>query len=196
MLKDSLNKIQQKLKAPKNQYNSFGDYKYRSAEDILEALKPLLKEHNLVLTIKQELVSLGEHVNVATVVELFSTEDKGDSIIATGNAIIDFDVKKLQQPQRTGAASSYSKKYALENLFLLDDTKDPDSTKQETQFIPNAKKVKNSGREMSEEDFNSFIKGIKQGKFSLVEKHLVSYKDSKRKTEVLETLKKVKSGDI
>ncbi len=126
---EKLQKIQLKLKAPKNQYNSFGKYKYRSAEDILEAIKPFEDKYSVLFKISDELREVAGKVFVhseAKVIDLDVT-DRESSISSTAQAIIDFDAKGMQMPQRTGAASSYSKKYSLGNLLLLDDTKDSDA---------------------------------------------------------------------
>jgi hypothetical protein len=126
---EKLQKIQLELKAPKNQYNSFGKYKYRSAEDILEAIKPFEEKYSVLFKISDELREVAGKVFVhseAKVIDLDVT-DRESSISSTAQAIIDFDAKGMQMPQRTGAASSYSKKYSLGNLLLLDDTKDSDA---------------------------------------------------------------------
>lgn len=116
--------IQQKLKAPKNQYNNFGKYKYRSTEDILEALKPLLGD--LYLTINDEVVEVGGSVLVKAKVTL--TDASGETISAQANAGIDFNRKGMDIAQSYGSSMSYAHKYALGNLFLIDDTKDVDAT--------------------------------------------------------------------
>ena len=127
---EKLQKIQLELKAPKNQRNNFGKYNYRSAEDILEAIKPYEEKYKVVFKINDKLVQLGEHVCVDSEAKIIDIEsiDRESSVSSTAQAIIDFQAKGMQMPQRTGAASSYAKKYALGNLLLLDDTKDSDST--------------------------------------------------------------------
>lgn len=124
-----LQAIQSELKAPKNQYNNFGKYKYRSCEDILEALKPLLKEHNCALTISDEVVMLGSRFYVkATVILKTGDKEEGDYVVSA--CAREADTKKgMDEAQITGAASSYARKYALQGLFALDDadSKDPDT---------------------------------------------------------------------
>ena len=121
----ALAEIQQKLKAPKGQFNSFGKYKYRSCEDILEAVKPLLKEKKLFLTMHDEVELIGERYYIKATVTL--CDEKNSFISATAYARED-DVKKgMDGSQITGAASSYARKYALSGLFAIDDTKDSDS---------------------------------------------------------------------
>lgn len=128
-IKERLLKIQTELKAPKGQYNSFGKYNYRNCEDILEALKPLCKAHNTVLTIKDDIVQVGERYYVKATVMLRCIEaDKTDEISATAFAREEESKKGMDGSQVTGASSSYARKYALNGLFNIDDTKDSDAT--------------------------------------------------------------------
>jgi len=122
-----LQAIQLELKAPKKQRNKFGNYNYRSAEDILEAIKPYSAKHGVVFKITEEINFVGEHIFIQSVAKCIDVESQ-EAIESVGTAIIDFQAKGMQMPQRTGAASSYAKKYALGNLLLLDDTKDADAT--------------------------------------------------------------------
>jgi hypothetical protein len=117
--------IQGELKAPKNQYNSFGKYKYRSCEDILEALKPLLVKEGLLLTITDDIVMVGDRVYVKATVSVTDGEHT-----ATNCAFArEEDTKKgMDGSQVTGASSSYARKYALNGMFCIDDTKDADAT--------------------------------------------------------------------
>ena len=127
-----LSKIQQEFKSKKSRYNSFGKYYFRSAEDILEATKPFLKELDVSVTIKEELISFDPPVMRVTARLNNGKEETGTGNIKTVSAIavvgVDLDQKGMQMPQRYGAASSYGKKYALGNLFLIDDTQDADAT--------------------------------------------------------------------
>lgn len=116
--------IQSELKAPKNQYNSFGKYKYRSCEDILEALKPLLKKNDCTLTISDEVKEAGGLVYVESKA-IFS--DAKESVEVTAQAGINPNKKGMDISQSFGSSSSYSRKYALNGLFLIDDTKDSDT---------------------------------------------------------------------
>jgi hypothetical protein len=124
-LNDILGNIQRELKAPKNQRNSFGDYNYRSCEDILEAVKPLLGEAKL--TISDEVVNIGERYYVKATARLFLVNN-AEGIEVTAYAREEENKKKMDGSQITGAASSYARKYALNGLFLIDDTRDSDST--------------------------------------------------------------------
>ena len=121
---DKLIQVQEKLKAPKNQRNNFGGYNYRSCEDILEAVKPLLAEEGLLLTLNDELVQIGERYYVKATA---SVTDGNQTVSAIAFAR-EADTKKgMDDSQITGTASSYSRKYALNGLFLIDDTKDADT---------------------------------------------------------------------
>ena len=119
-----LSKIQQEFKSKKSRYNSFGKYYFRSAEDILEATKPFLKELDVTVTIQEDLISFEPPVLKVTA----TVADDKDSLNAVAIVGVDLDQKGMQMPQRYGAASSYGKKYALGNLFLIDDTQDADAT--------------------------------------------------------------------
>ena len=119
-----LSKIQQEFKSKKSRYNSFGKYYFRSAEDILEATKPFLKELDVTVTIQEDLISFEPPVLKVTA----TVADGKDSLNAIAIVGVDLDQKGMQMPQRYGAASSYGKKYALGNLFLIDDTQDADAT--------------------------------------------------------------------
>ena len=116
--------IQTKFKSKKSRFNSFGKYNFRSAEDILEATKPFLKELGVTVTVDEELVSFDPPVMQVTA----KISDGKDSINSKAVVGVDLDQKGMQMPQRYGAASSYGKKYALGNLFLIDDTQDSDAT--------------------------------------------------------------------
>ena len=117
--------VQSRLKAPKSQYNSFGKYAYRNQEDILEAVKPLLAENGLVMTVSDEIIGVGELMIVRAVVNV---TDGTDSIKVSASAGIDTNRKGMDIAQSFGASSSYARKYALNGMFLIDDTKDADAT--------------------------------------------------------------------
>ena len=124
---EKLTLIQSELKAPKGQYNSFGKYKYRSCEDIQEAVKPLLKKYNVTLTLSDDLQVIGERYYIKVVATLTCNETK-ESISVTSFAREEENKKGMDGSQVTGASSSYARKYALNGLFLIDDTKDSDAT--------------------------------------------------------------------
>lgn len=125
-----LSSVQQNLKAPKGQRNSFGNYNYRSAEDILEAVKPLLFEAGIVMTISDSIVNHGDRYYVEATV---TVQNATDSLQATGMAREAEDKKGMDAAQITGAASSYARKYALNGMFDIDDTKDADSNEHREQ---------------------------------------------------------------
>ena len=126
MIKEKLTKIQTELKAPKNQFNSFGKYKYRNLEDICEAVKPLLKQENVSLKISDEIIMLGDRYYVKATAILADNE-KDDTLTVTAFARESLTKKGMDESQITGAASSYARKYCLNGLFLIDDTKDADT---------------------------------------------------------------------
>lgn len=130
MVFDKLTVIQNALKVPKAQFNKFGNFYYRSVEDIFEAIKPLLKNHGVSLTISDEVFVCGEHVLVKATATLKDIED-GSECSASANAGIPFGKKGMDESQVVGSASSYARKYALNGLFLLDDSKDSDSLEKE-----------------------------------------------------------------
>lgn len=133
-------KIQSELKAPKGQRNDFGKYNYRSCEDIFEAVKPLLAKYNLILTAGDELVELGGRIYVKATVRI--RDDKGNSIENTAYAREEEAKKGMDGSQITGASSSYARKYALNGLFLIDDTKDSDATNTHGKDEPKAEPKK------------------------------------------------------
>jgi len=119
--------IQTKLKAPKSQFNKFGKYYYRNCEDILEAVKPLLAEEGCTLYIKDEIVNINDRYYIKATVTLVDIET-GQSIYTTAYAREEEVKKGMDSSQITGASSSYARKYALNGLFCIDDTKDSDTT--------------------------------------------------------------------
>nr|DAO62633.1 MAG TPA: ERF superfamily protein [Caudoviricetes sp.] len=124
VLNQRVGDIQHKLKAPKGQYNSFGKYNYRSCEDILEGVKPLLKEHNLALLIDDEIVQIGERYYVKATAKI---TDGREIVSATAYAREPDTKKGMDESQITGATSSYARKHALNALLCIDDTKDADT---------------------------------------------------------------------
>lgn len=139
---EKVRNIQMKLKAPKGQYNDYGKYSYRSCEDIFEAVKPLLDENKLTLMMQDELYNIGERYYIKATACLYDTENE-TSIVNTAYAREEETKKGMDGSQITGASSSYARKYALNGLFLIDDTKDSDST--------------NKGEEPTEEEAKAFI---------------------------------------
>lgn len=122
---EKISKVQSKLKAPKSQYNKFGNYFHRNQEDILEAVKPLLAENGLVQTITDNIISVGGRVYVQSTV----TVTDGENFLSNSAfAREPLEQKGMSEPQITGTASSYARKYALGGMYAIDDTKDADAT--------------------------------------------------------------------
>ena len=129
--------VQRDLKAPKGQQNKFGNYKYRSAEDIIEAVKPLLNENGLILNMTDDVVMVGERIYIKATVSVIDVAN-GDIVTTTALARESAVKKGMDDSQVTGTASSYARKYALNGLFAIDDTKDADTNEyQQTQVNSN-----------------------------------------------------------
>lgn len=141
---EELIKIQSELKAPKNKYNSFGKYSYRSCEDILEAVKPLLKKHGCYMTITDDVFVAGDRFYIRATVSLVNKD--GKSVIGVGLAREDKSKAGMSESQITGTASSYARKYALNGLFLIDDTKDADTDEYKVESEAKAKKSKSKAQ--------------------------------------------------
>ena len=143
--------IQTELKAKKSSYNSFGKYYFRKAEDILEAIKPFLLREGVSVRVLEELV-MGDH-NPPIIQSTATISDGENSITATAIVGVDLEQKGMQTAQQFGAASSYGKKYALGNLFLIDDTQDADGSNEHGKGVVSKLKEK-SKLEMTEESFS------------------------------------------
>ena len=128
--------VQTKLKTKKTSYNAFGKYYFRKAEDILEAVKPFLLEQGVSVTINEKIIATDP---VPTLQSTATISDGKDAITATAVVGVDLNQKGMQTAQQFGAASSYCKKYALGNLFLIDDTQDADSTTGKTSVVDKIK---------------------------------------------------------
>ena len=136
-IRHKLQGIQGLLKAPKGQTNKFGGYKYRSAEDILESVKPLLDQWGVILTVSDEVVEIGGRVYVKATARI--TDSEHDNSVETTAFAREAEVKKgMDEAQITGSASSYARKYALNGLLCIDDTKDPDATNDHGKSQPKA----------------------------------------------------------
>ena len=148
--------IQTELKAKKSSYNSFGKYYFRKAEDILEAVKPFLLREGVSVKVDEELI----HNTPPTIQSTATISDGENSITATAIVGVDLTQKGMQTAQQFGAASSYGKKYALGNLFLIDDTADADSTNSggKASQIVNKAKAK-----MTDDQYGKAVKFIKEG---------------------------------
>ena len=188
----ALNYIQSNLKAPKGQFNSFGKYHYRSCEDILEGVKPHLKETNTCLVISDEIVTIGEHNYIKATATLYGAD--GGAVANSAFAKEPLDKKGMDPSQITGATSSYARKYALNGLFCIDDTKDADTdayTANTTQTKSKAKAPEtNSIREkrIKEEYLKSITQqmGIKQINPKLISEHINKTFNKKTSNELTE----------
>ena len=138
---EKLNKIQSELKAPKSNYNSFGKYHYRSCEDIMEGLKPLLTDHNVTLVVNDEIVQVGDRYYIKSTATLVDTESE-KFVQASAYAREEESKKGMDSSQLTGSTSSYARKYALNGLFCIDDTKDADATNAHGKEKPEKKQPK------------------------------------------------------
>lgn len=154
-LKEKLMRIQVELKAPKNLYNSFGKYKYRNVEGIQEALKPLEKEFGVLTVLTDEMVEVVGRVYVKATASILDIESD-ESISVSAYAREAMDKKGMDDAQVTGATSSYARKYALNGLFLLDDTKDVDS--EEYQIATKNAPKKPIQVETSEPDYRALLR--------------------------------------
>jgi|TARA_R100001463_G_scaffold1408_4_gene6250 hypothetical protein len=125
-LQQKLARVQTEFKSKKSRFNSFGKYYFRSAEDILEAIKPFLLKYGVTVTVNEKLLTDGPIPILETTAAIH--DDKGLSLKAKAVVGVDLNQKGMQTPQQFGSASSYGKKYALGNLFLIDDTQDSDAT--------------------------------------------------------------------
>ena len=169
-IQERLSNIQNELKAPKLQRNNFGNYNYRSAEDILEAVKPLCKVYGTTLTLSDKMVLVGDRVYVEASATLYDFE--GNKIVVTASAREAETQKGMSDSQITGSASSYARKYAMNGLFDIDDTKDDDfNNKHGKDTVPNdtpyTSKENLKGAKMTLMQKDKIIKGIQEGKLNL-----------------------------
>lgn len=173
---EKLNIIQSKLKAPKGQYNTFGNYNYRSCEDILEALKPLLAENKMTLIINDNIEQLGERYYLKATCTLFDAET-GEKVSNSAYARETETKKAMDAAQITGSVSSYARKYALNGLFAIDDTKDSDTNENYKQTQKNQSNAQKNAQgvdilkvrneiaqtlKAKNYDFNKFVEYLKK----------------------------------
>jgi len=157
---EKLLKIQAELKCPKGSFNSFGKYKYRSAEQILESVKPLLQKHEAVLTLTDNIVEVGSKLFLKATAKIYF---KGDNPPVEINGFAELgEHKGMSSEQCTGTASSYARKYALNGLFLIDETEsDPDSKDNSTE--KNAEKTKPA---IDQKRFSAAVQAIAKGEYT------------------------------
>lgn len=177
---ESLSNIQNELKAPKGQRNNFGNYNFRSCEDILEAVKPICKKYNTTLVLSDTLENIGDRYYIKATATLFNF--KGESISNTANAREEETKKGMDGSQITGTSSSYARKYALNGLFNIDDTKDADSDEYHKQTNKEeTKQVKQNNKQEPKKEITK----------EQAEKHILSFGKHKGKT-----LKEILKEDV
>jgi len=163
---DKLQKIQIELKAPKNQKNNFGNYMYRNQEDILEAVKPLLKLNKATLVLTDRVINVGNFNYIESTATFIDLEDAGE-ISVTALAREAIAQKGMNDAQLTGSSSSYARKYALNGLFLIDDTKDDDYN--------NTPKTEGKKPELTKAGYSKMIATINTGDWQTVDNALAMY---------------------
>ena len=186
--------IQQGLKAPKGQYNSFGKYHYRSCEDILEAVKELLGDQSCILNISDELVLIGDRYYVKATATI--TNSEGKSVSTTAFAREPIDKKGMDESQITGMASSYARKYALNGLFCIDDTKDADTmdnTNGNSAPAPKEEKKEDNRPWMTEKNLKDILVRIEGGDIAVVDLANEHYRMKKEyREQIVQAVKKHK----
>ena len=179
---EAIIKLQTELKAPKSQFNKFGNYSYRSLEDIQEALKPLLYKHGLLLSFMDEVIELGGESFMKCTAVL--TQGGEQQLQASSYAAIDFTQKGMSKPQACGSATSYARKYALGAMFLVDDTKDDDATNNHGKKKVTTEK---SELKLNSVAYANVIKALSSGQYTIedVEKKYKLTQEIKTKLENL-----------
>ena len=159
-LNKKLVQVQNELKAPKNQWNGFGKYNYRNQEDILEAVKPLLLKHGLTMSISDEIVCIGERYYIKATVTVYSEDEERE---VSGFAREEENKKGMDASQLTGATSSYARKYALNGMFLIDDTRDSDATNTHGKDSQSPAKLPS----ITKDRFDKALKAIASGDYTI-----------------------------
>ena len=181
-------KIQAELKAPKNQRNNFGKYNYRSCEDILEGLKPLLQANECYVTLNDDVVEIGGLLMIKATATI--TNVKGTAISVVAFAGVDPNKKGMDISQTFGSSSSYARKYALNGLFAIDDTKDADTQAPSKPTTPGPAKLT---MDFSSQSFinckNVFLNTPKEGEQLFIDKLKSAYTNS---TELIDKIQKIK----
>lgn len=180
--------IQTSLKAPKNQYNKFGEYYYRNLEDVLEAAKPILKRQKVTLIISDEIEEVGNRVYVVATAMLIDIED-GSKVSVKARARETEAKQKFDASQLTGSASSYARKYALNGLFCIDDTRDADSQKPPAEAKPEGITAK----DIAALEVMAKRKGVSVG--SIAKHYKVAALENMTKNQYGDAMKKLKEKD-
>lgn len=190
-----LHKIQAEIKAPKGQFNKFGNYKYRSCEDIVEAAKPVLNKYGFALTLTDEIVNIGNRFYIKAT----ATITDGSSYCSASAFAREEETKKgMDGAQITGAASSYARKYALNGLFAIDDTKDADATNTHEEAtkttLYNHKELGSSEKPLiTNEQFKKLMTRVNSGDLTAGEKAIEFYTLEERQKTILQTALKQSS---
>jgi hypothetical protein len=183
-----LGAIQSALKVAKGSKNSHGNYNYRSAEDILEALKPHATKQKVTFLVTEQLKEINGVLYIESTATMYDLESD-EAVSSSAPAIIELQAKGMHMPQRTGSAGSYAKKYALGNLCAIDDTKDADATnKGESEPAKKAPAKPAARKAMSAAVYSNFMKGIKEGNFDLVKKKVKEYTNDESRKKVVKAL--------
>jgi len=189
---EKLTQIQNELKAPKDKFNSFGKYNYRSCESIMEALKPLLLKHQCSLTISDEVRESGGIVFIESTATITHLQE---SVRVEAQAGIDPNRKGMDIAQCFGSSSSYSRKYALSGLFLIDDSKDADATNDHSdkptkvsEPIATTPQVSTEKQWLTQAQFDKIIERVQKGEKDLVAKVMDTYRMKKEYTDTLTSL--------
>lgn len=202
-IREKLCNIQNELKVPKNQFNKFGNYKYRSCEDIIEAVKPVAKEYNAVLVINDELVFIGDRYYIKAVATILDIESN-EEISVNAFAREDINKKGMDLSQLTGSTSSYARKYALNGLLGIDDTKDDDTKDVDTKDVDtkyNTSKQKqtvavDSNKEIKQE-LNDLIKSLGLNKREIaLEYNLTAKSTNQDYKNVIDKIKNTDTAEV
>lgn len=177
---EKLINIQKELKAPKSNYNDFGRYNYRSCEDILEAVKPICFEYRAVLILSDDILNVGQSNYVETTAILINIDNPVEMVSNKAEARESIDKKGMDDSQITGTASSYARKYALNGLFNIDDTKDADTNEYHNQITGNKKTNKNKDNLYITEE-----QKVKFKELGITEESAVAYCKVKNIDEIL-----------
>ena len=186
-LYEKLTAIQSELNAPKSKFNKFGNYYYRSAEDILEGVKPLLKKANASLFLTDEIVQIGERFYVKATATFIDGET-GEKFENSALAREPLEVKGMSAPQVTGASSTYARKYALNGMFCIDDTVDDDTeelkNEKDNRIKEQNKKAKKTDEQKNQEMINSTDKSMIPQNGAITEEHKAKIKAEMERTGI------------
>lgn len=197
-IREKLCNIQNELKVPKNQFNKFGNYKYRSCEDIIEAVKEVAKKYNAVLVIDDELILIGDRYYIKAVATILDIESN-EEISVNAFAREDINKKGMDLSQLTGSTSSYARKYALNGLLGIDDTKDDDTKDVDTKYnTPKQKETDNKNVKIDKnkdvkQELNRLITDLNLDKKEIALKYNLTVKSNEQ--DYKNVIDKIKNTD-